>query len=198
MNPSSGHHFSKLFCSGIRFFCPALILIALFTPFETIKAKKIKQSLKIKKEKTDKSKIDKEDNSVKTINIGDSTLILSTDGFIKAFFPEQVSFAGYEKEANSTLESFIVVNKSSATITGFTVEIAYQDMQGRMLHRRKVELVCEIPENQSRKFDIKSWDKQRTYYYYRGNSPRKTATPYKVEFIPVSFQIRNQESLTEP
>ena len=63
-------------------------------------------------------------------------------------------------------------------------------MKGRMLHSRIVELDCEVPPEESRKFDITSWDKQHTYYYYLGNEPKKVATPFQVKFLPLSFRVK--------
>lgn len=100
-------------------------------------------------------------------------------------------FSGFDKEANSNIESFLLVNNSSKTITGFEVKIDYLDMKDRMFHSRTIRESCDIPAGESRKIDINGWDKQHTYYYYLGNQPRRVATPFKVAFTPLSYWIQD-------
>lgn len=102
---------------------------------------------------------------------------------------KEVVFAGYDKEPNSSLESFILVNPSKHAITGYEVRIDYLDMQGRMLHSRTVKNSCMVPAGETRRFDLKSWDPQHTYYYYLGNEPKRVATPFKVAFYPLTIWI---------
>lgn len=102
-------------------------------------------------------------------------------------------FTGYEKEINSNKESFILKNEGNFEVSGFKVKIVYYDMQGRMLHSQTVTLPCEVPPGEARKFDIRSWDSQHTYFYYLGNEPKKVATPFKVEFKPLSIWIKDGE-----
>ena len=101
------------------------------------------------------------------------------------------SFSGYEKEATASTESFLLSNPTSKTLTGFIVRIDYLDLQDRMMHSRRLEAPCYVPTGETRKIDVKSWDKQHTFYYYLGNEPRKVATPYKVVFTPLAFYIEN-------
>lgn len=101
-------------------------------------------------------------------------------------------FSGYDKEATSSNESFILSNPTDRTITGFKVRIDYLDMKNRMLHSREVEASCFIPPGESRRIDIKSWDLQHVYYYYLGNEPRRVATPFQVAFHPMSVWIMDE------
>ena len=57
-------------------------------------------------------------------------------------------------------------------------------MKQRMLHSRDYDIKCLIPSKQTRKIDIPTWDKQKTYYYYLGNKPKKIATPYNRQYHP--------------
>lgn len=99
------------------------------------------------------------------------------------------SFSGYDKEPNSNKESFILMNPGPYVITGYEVKIEYLDMQGRMLHSRKVTLPCFVPPGENHRFDIPSWDIQHTYYYYLGNAPKRVATPFQVRFLPQAIWI---------
>lgn len=103
---------------------------------------------------------------------------------------KNVGFSGYDKEVNSNQESFIVTNGSPWELTGFRVNIEYQDLKGRMLHSRLLTVPCDTPSGESRKLDISAWDTQHTYYYYLGNEPKKVATPFKVVFHPEAFWVK--------
>lgn len=166
----------------IRFF---LLLIIVGLPFFYTEAKKIKQTFKIEKE----SKIDKGKNEIISgyeISVKDSLDLKKFPEFSSLI---KVTFAGYDKEANSSRESFIIVNPTDKVITGYEVKIEYFDLKGRMLNSRIVKETCLVPPGESRHLNIKSWDTQHTYYYYLGNEPKKVATPFKVSFIPLTFWI---------
>lgn len=161
-----------------------LLILILLLPVVT-EAKKVKTSYKIEKEnktQTEKINIDGKEIPVNENNteveIGKSETL------------GNMRYSGYEKEINSSRESFLLTNDSEYEITGFKVKIDYLDMSGRMLHSREIERSCVLPIGESRKFDIPSWDTQKTYYYYLGNEPRKVATPYKVVFHPISFWVK--------
>ena len=177
----------KMKTPHLSLFLFALIIMA--TPSAS-DAKKIKQSLKVK----NKSKIEnpaktKENSSLKIDASQDSVSYVNHRGEEIIFYPEKVRFAGYDKEVNSSKESFLIINESEATLKEIAAEIIYLDMKDRMLHSRTIELKCDIPPGETRRKDIGSWDLQHTYYYYLGNEPKKVATPYKVKLQPVSFII---------
>ena len=166
-----------------------IILIVLFLPL-AMEGKKVKTSFKIDKEKKEKNekfaafKIIGEEITVSSLpseNKEDSVAV-KIEGKIR--------FAGYDKEANSSKESFIIINESDYTLSGIRVNIDYMDMQDRMLHSREIERSCDIPAGESRRIDIPSWDTQKTYFYHLGNEPKKVATPYKVLFHPKTFWVK--------
>lgn len=142
-------------------------------------ARKVKHSLYIDKEKKS-TKLQTEIIPGNVVNLSDSV--------------KNCIFAGYDKEPNSSVESFLVINPTDSLLTGFEVTIEYQDMQGRMLHSRKVRKACEVPPNESRRVDIPTWDKQHTYYYYLGNQPRRVATPFQVVFRPIAIWMEEFSS----
>lgn len=155
-------------------------------------AKKITQKLKIKEDKKQKKKIEnqkKDDYREFTVCSADSLKYIDEDGNVFLLNTRDFKFAGYEKEPNASVESFLILNGSVHTLRKASFNIIYMDMKGRMLHKRNVTVDCNIPPSESRKFDIKSWDSQKTYFYHLGNAPKKTATPYDVKFEAISFTL---------
>lgn len=123
------------------------------------------------------------------VDAGKQFLFTKEDGSGIIFDPDSISFAGYEKEASASRETVLVVNKTDFAVRGIHLVITYKDMKGRMLHSRKIQKNCHIPAKETRMIEIPTWDKQKTYYYYLGNAPRKVATPYKVEVAALSYWI---------
>ncbi|MDE6578040.1 MAG: hypothetical protein K2J82_06835 [Muribaculaceae bacterium] len=175
---------------------PILFLLLLAIPF-SVSSKRVKQTLKIEttklKDKNKKEKVseDSESKSAKTlIKIqADSVRQFKTDDSLASFNPQNITFAGYDKQVSSRRESFHIVNSSSFTLRKALLKINYLDMQGRMLHSRTATVNCYIPAGETRKVDIPTWDTQFTFYYYLSNEPRRVATPYKVELRPIAFWI---------
>ena len=155
-------------------------------------AKKIRLSHSVEKSSKSDKKL-KETQSLqqsRQINLADSLEFIGTPETDLFLDLKKIDFSGYDKEPYSSVESFILTNPTDRTLLFFKVKIDYLDMKGRMLHSRIVELDCEVPPQESRKFDIASWDKQHTYYYYLGNEPKKVATPFQVKFLPLSFRVK--------
>lgn len=102
-----------------------------------------------------------------------------------------VTFFGFDKPLSSTKESFFVTNHTDNEITGIELDIEYLTIDSLQLHRRTVNIDCSIPGKQTRKIDIPSWDKQKSFYFFQSAKPRKQATPFMVIFHPKSFKIRD-------
>lgn len=170
-----------------RAWCIVALLIV-FCGFVDSEAKKVRSSLRIEKQSKSKTTVGK-DIEGRKINLNDS--VSTSDLFLMELMPQlrNCRFTGYEKEVNSGKETFILNNLTDRAIKGFTVKIDYLDMKGRMLHSQTITESCDIPKGETRRFNIKSWDEQHSYYYYRGNEPRKVATPFQVKFHPISFWV---------
>ncbi len=100
-----------------------------------------------------------------------------------------VSFSGYDKEAQSNVESFFVTNNTDRILKELTLTIYYRTLDKRLLHSRNVTIELNAKPGATVKADIKSWDRQHTFYYHRGNRPRKKATPYEVTFHVEAFRL---------
>lgn len=100
-----------------------------------------------------------------------------------------ISFSGYDKEAQAAVESFFITNHTDRILRSITLTIHYRTLDNRRLHSRQVTIELNIAPGATERADIKTWDRQHTFYYHRGNRPRKKATPYEVAFHVETFRL---------
>lgn len=95
----------------------------------------------------------------------------------------EIGLYGYEKAQQSATESFFVTNNTDREIMSLVVSISYFNIRGDQLHSRTEVVACDIPPSQTRKIDIKSWDRQKLWYY-TGSHARHSdfSNPYDVRF----------------
>ena len=102
----------------------------------------------------------------------------------------QISFSGYDKPQSSPTETFFITNGTDRTMSGITMYVEYLTLDGRQLHNRFVRLVCNIPPGETRMADIKSWDKQKSFYFEKSAASKRQGMPYTVVFDPISFYLK--------
>lgn len=158
----------------------ALTAAAFYNP-QTAEARKIKTKHSISK------KVGKERNNRQP---SESCITLNADS---SSFNEKIKpairFYGFDKTVGSNMESFFISNGLDLPIEGMELDIIYSDMKGRQLHRRKVRLDNAIPSGETIRQDIKSWDTQKSFYFYQSAKPKRQATPFnaKIELISVTL-----------
>ncbi|MDE6359927.1 MAG: FxLYD domain-containing protein [Muribaculaceae bacterium] len=101
-----------------------------------------------------------------------------------------VRFCGYEKTIRASKETLFIENKTDSAISSISLTIEYIDNTGRQIHRRSLRQTTDIPPHQTRRYDIRSWDTQKTYYYKNGEQPRKSATPYDIRITTDTIFIQ--------
>lgn len=102
----------------------------------------------------------------------------------------QITFTGFDKPQNSSTETFFITNNTDRTLTGVNLYIDYRMPDGRQLHKRFMRLTCDIPPGETRKTDIESWDRQRSFYFTGSTRGRNSGTPFTVTFDPVAYYLR--------
>lgn len=130
--------------------------------------------------------------TVKTIKAEnrDSIISIATDSvtFVDKIRPA-IRFYGFDKTVTSTVESFFIVNGLKDDIKGMEIQVTYFDMQGRQLHKRIVNIVCDIPAGETKRTDTKSWDTQKSFYFHQSVKPKRQATPFTVKLDLISLVL---------
>lgn len=111
------------------------------------------------------------------------------DSLICEVEPNAVTLKGYSKKASDSRESFFVTNNTNHRISHVRLLMRYSQMNGEMLHERTATVEVDLRPGETRLVAIKTFDVQRLFYYYAGPKPRKSATPFKVAFRLVGYDI---------
>lgn len=120
----------------------------------------------------------------------DSIVSFSSDSitFMEKVLPA-IRFYGFDKTITSNLESFFISNGLDKEISKMEVAITYFDMKGRQLHKRTVTLDCDLPAGQTKRYDVRSWDTQRSFYFHQSVKPKRQATPFsvKIDLLSITY-----------
>lgn len=103
---------------------------------------------------------------------------------------DQIKFSGYDKPRGSASETFFITNTTDRELSGITLYIDYRTLDGRQLNKRFIRLSCNIPVGETRTAEIKSWDKQKEFYFEKSSPGKQGGTPYTVIFDPVAYYLR--------
>ena len=102
---------------------------------------------------------------------------------------KEITIKGFSKTAGSVSETFFVTNNTMSNVTQLRLNIRYVDMENTELHERDIRVNCNVPSMGTRQLKIKSFDQQRQFYYYKGDTPRKSAVPFKVAIKVVGYSV---------
>lgn len=158
-------------------------------------AQKIGYKMKVK-EKKEKNALKKEAGETTDVTGGDAEMVKGS--FMVAsqcpscnngYRLDQVVFTGFDKKQNNSKESFFIINNTDRRLTGVALYIDYRTPDGRQLNRQYLKLSCDIPAGETRKVDIKSWDTQRSFYYYKSTPSKNRGNPFDVTFDPICYYL---------
>lgn len=105
--------------------------------------------------------------------------------------PDQtlVTLRGFNKRKSDARESFLITNHATHRMSNPRLTFRYTSMDGGMIHERTVTVPVTLNPGETRLAEVKTFDVQHLFYYYAGPVPRKTATPFKVAFRLVGYDI---------
>ena len=103
--------------------------------------------------------------------------------------PHAVTLRGFSKRASDSKETFFVTNNTAHAISHVCLLLRYRTLDDEMLHERTVTVSVGVGPGETRMVSVPSFDKQRLFYYYNGPRPRKSATPFKVGFKLLGYDI---------
>ena len=103
--------------------------------------------------------------------------------------PDAVTLKGFSKRASDAKESFFITNNTAHRMSAVRLLLRYTTMGGEMLTQRTVNIPVNLKPGETKLVSVKSFDVQRLFYFYAGPKPRKQATPFKVAFRLVGYDV---------
>ena len=103
--------------------------------------------------------------------------------------PDGIIMKGFSKRASDSKESFFITNNTSHRMSAVRLLLRYTTMQGEMLTQRTVTVPVNLKPGETKLVEVKSFDVQRLFYFFAGPKPRKQATPFKVAFRLVGYDV---------
>ncbi len=93
--------------------------------------------------------------------------------------------SGFDKPLRAVRESMFVTNPTTVAVVGLGIEITYLDSRRRMLHKAVHEITCEIPPGETRRIEVRSFDRSGLFHYRLSPVPRGAvqATPFDVSVM---------------
>lgn len=93
---------------------------------------------------------------------------------------DAIEISGYDKPTSSDVETMFVKNNTDRNIVGLELELVYMDLQGNQLHERTEVTDDQIGCDKRVAITLRSWDKQKSYHYFRSRKAKRASTPYRV------------------
>lgn len=103
--------------------------------------------------------------------------------------PDGIVMKGFSKRASDSKESFFLTSRLSHPISSVRLLMRYMTMDGSVLHERRIVVPVDLKPGETKLVSVKTFDLQHRFYYYGGNKPRKSATPFKVAYRLTGYDI---------
>lgn len=101
-----------------------------------------------------------------------------------------VSMHGYSKRLGDTKECFILRNETcNYRISRVVIKLVYSLESGREIYRRDEVVECNLPPGATQVITVKSFDKNKHYYYYTMPPRRASGTPYRVQYDVLRYDV---------
>ena len=103
--------------------------------------------------------------------------------------PDGIVMKGFSKRASDSKESFFLTSRLAHRISSVRLLMRYMTMDGEIIHERRMVVPVDLKPGETRLVSVKTFDVQHLFYYYGGNKPRKSATPFKVAYRLTGYDI---------
>ena len=103
--------------------------------------------------------------------------------------PDGIVMKGFSKRASDSKESFYLTSRLTHRISSVRLLMRYMTMDGNVLHERRIVVPVDLKPGETKLVSVKTFDVQHLFYYYGGNKPRKSATPFKVAYRLTGYDI---------
>lgn len=103
--------------------------------------------------------------------------------------PDGVELRGFMKRASDLRESFLITSRLPHRVSAVRLLLRYTTLNQELITERKVTVPVTLNPGETRRVWISSFDRARAYYFYADSKPRKVASPFKVAFLLVGYDV---------
>lgn len=101
-----------------------------------------------------------------------------------------VSMHGYSKRLGDTKEQFILRNETrNYRISRVVLKLVYSLDGGREIYRRDEVVECDLPPGATQVITLKSFDRNKHYYYYTMPPQRASGIAYRVQYDVLRYDV---------
>ena len=104
-----------------------------------------------------------------------------------------ISMVSYEQSWLDSEGTLALKNNTNENIHNIKFLIVYQDMSGKQLHYEEFSKKVSIAPGMTRKINIKAYEHERNYHYYKSQKGYGDSPAFKIEFKLLDYNTATPE-----
>ena len=104
-----------------------------------------------------------------------------------------ISMVSYEQSWLDSEGTLALKNNTKENIHNIKFLIVYQDMSGKQLHYEEFSKKVSIAPGMTRKINIKAYEHERNYHYYKSENLPGGSPAFKIEFKLLDYNTASPE-----
>lgn len=104
-----------------------------------------------------------------------------------------ISMVSYEQSWLDSEGTLALKNNTNENIHNIKFLIVYQDMSGKQLHYEEFSKKVSIAPGMTRKINIKAYEHERNYHYYKSENLPGGSPAFKIEFKLLDYNTSSPE-----
>ena len=104
-----------------------------------------------------------------------------------------ISMVSYEQSWLDSEGTLALKNNTNENIHNIKFLIVYQDMSGKQLHYEEFSKKVSIAPGMTRKINIKAYEHERYYHYYKSENSPGGSPAFKIEFKLLDYNTSSPE-----
>ena len=109
-----------------------------------------------------------------------------------------ISMVSYEQSWLDSEGTLALKNNTNENIHNIKFLIVYQDMSGKQLHYEEFSKKVSIAPGMTRKINIKAYEHERNYHYYKSENLPGGSPAFKIEFKLLDYNTASPQKREYP
>lgn len=111
---------------------------------------------------------------------------------------KDISMVSYEQSWLDSEGTLALKNNTNENIHNIKFLIVYQDMSGKQLHYEEFSKKVSIAPGMTRKINIKAYEHERNYHYYKSENLPGGSPAFKIEFKLLDYNTASPQKREYP